>query len=307
MKLTTFVVAVLALFYGTLANAASGVTPWVEMEIDNGLILIDTEVGGIKGRAMLDTGAEIHGINPAFLEKHDLKFKRGRKVKLSGVFGVEDRKSYTKVPVKMFGVEVNLRDPVEMNLGGADDIQLLIGAGFFNEFVVQFDYPNSRMRLYTRDAVDMKKFANIKSKKPSRIGSPMVKVNMNGQKDLWLTMDTGSNGGVLTERLVAEKAGWLEDYPGRAETHYGLNDSEEMWTFNVPEMTFGPFTLENAIVTVPSKGKKLAIFKKQKSLGTMIAHGKSKSQGLLGYDVLKHFVVTVDYKTGKVHIGTPEE
>ncbi|MEM7284167.1 MAG: aspartyl protease family protein [Pseudomonadota bacterium] len=307
MKLTTtFVVSVFCLLTSAIAAAQSGVTPWVDIEIDNGLIFIDCEINGIKGKAMLDTGAEIHGINPAFLKKHDLKFKRGRKVKISGVFGVEDRKSYTKVPVKMFGVEVNLRDPVETNLGESGEVQMLIGAGFFHQFVVQFDYPNSRMRLYTRDAVNMKKYANIKTRKEDRFGAPLVKVNMNDEKDLWLTMDTGSNGGVLTERLIAEKAGWLDDYPGREEVHYGVNDSEQMWTFNVPKMTFGPFDLENAIVTVPAKGKKLELFKKEKSLGTLIAHGDSKSQGLLGFDVLKHFVITIDYRTGKVNINVPE-
>ena len=37
-----------------------------------------------------------------------------------------------------------------------------------------------------------------------------------------------------------------------------------------------------------------------------VRRGKPED-GILGYDVLKHFVLTVDFKDYLLHLGTPEE
>jgi len=81
----------------------------------------------------------------------------------------------------------------------------------------------------------------------------------------------------------------------------GVHSSGDMEYFTVPGIVFGPVELADVLVAIPAPGQSMTLFEKYAPLGTRIARG-GKAKGLLGYDVLKHFVVTIDYKTGYVHI-----
>ncbi len=191
--------------------AAAEVTEWVDIEVNDGQLLVDTEIAGVSGHALLDTGAEINAINRLFLDAENLTFPKGRKVQIAGVNKTSYRNSYPSVPVKIFGTELDFNDLVEIDLG-SPDTQLIIGAGFLKLFIFQFDYPNQRMRMITRDSLDLRKLSNVTSRKDRSGTSPIVKVRLNDEKDIWLMMDTGFNGGILVERSLAKKHGWLDRY-----------------------------------------------------------------------------------------------
>ena len=53
----------------------------------------------------------------------------------------------------------------------------------------------------------------------------------------------------------------------------------------------GPYTLENVIVTVPGAGEKTSV----------------RKEGILGYDVLRHFLITMDWDRQQMHIEVPPE
>ncbi len=282
-------------------SATADVTPWVDIEVNNGLLFVATEVAGIHGHALIDTGAQINAINERFLATTGLSFPKGEKVKISGVYGTAYRNSYRKVPVRIFGTELDFADIIEVDLG-PPEIQLIIGAGFLQQLIFQFDYPNQRMRAITRDSLDLKKLKNVVSRRDTGGGSPIVKVRLNDEKDVWLVIDTGSNGGVLMERSLASKQGWLDRYPAIDSVTVGVNSSGRMQRFKLPFMTFGGFQIENPIVSVPAEGESIELFKPASLTGSRIPRRRGKAQGLLGYDVLRHFVVTIDYTSGYVHI-----
>ena len=71
-------------------------------------------------------------------------------------------------------------------------------------------------------------------------------------------------------------------------------------------MQIGPFTLENVIVTVPGKGQKSNVFDDY-GVGVSRVISHSKSEGILGYDVLKHFIVTIDFKRSLLHMEPPPD
>jgi len=281
-------------------SATAGVTQWVDIDVINGQLLVETEIAGIPGHALIDTGSNLNGINSRFLAATGLSFPKGKKVKISGAFGTSYRNSYREVPVKIFGTEVNFVDLVELNLR-SPETQLTLGAGFLHLFIFQFDYPNRRMRAITRDSLDLKKLKNVESKGNPRGGSPIVKVRLNDEIDVWLIMDTGSSGGILVDRSLAEKQKWLDRYSTIEGFSVGVNSSGRMQRFNLPSMTFGGFEIENPIVSVPVEGETIALFEKETFAGSRLQRPR-KAQGLLGYDVLKHFVVTVDYRGGHVHL-----
>jgi hypothetical protein len=290
-------------------SALAGVSEWVDIKVEDGLLLVDSEVAGIPGYAAIDTGASLNGINENFLTANDLTFPKGRPVEIVGVYGTSRRSNYRDVPVKLFGVDLDFEGLIELNIG-PPGTQLLLGSKFLQQFIFQFDYPNQRMRIITRDSVDLKKVKNVQSKRDPKGGSPIVKVRLNDEKDVWLLMDTGSNGGVLIDRTFAKKQNWLDRYPATDSIAAGVNSQGRMQNFNLPTMTFGPYEIENTIVSVPAEGEDIELFETDLRQFSRIKERRSSSQGLLGYDVLKHFVVTIDYKAGHVHIdagGSPQE
>ena len=291
-----------ALAFVLIPGSAMG---WEPMELVNGHIRIASQIGGHEGYSVIDTGAEINAINSIFLHVNKLDFERGDlKVRVGGVYGEEVRRTYRRIPVKLWGSEIPFVDVVDVNLRDRK-MQMLIGAGFLKNFIFQFDYPNQRMRILPRKAVDMKKSRNVQSRRDPGGGSPLVRVSLDG-KPVWLTLDTGNSGGILVDRSVAATSGWLDKYPRKQTQGFGAVSSGYKETFNMSTLKIGPFEVENPIVSVPEQGETLNMFKRQSTTGTHVRRGRGKSRGLLGFDILKHFVVTIDYKSGLIHLAAPE-
>ena len=288
--------------------AYGGATGWVNIRVANGHLFVETEIAGVPGFSLIDTGAQVNAINGAFLAASNLDFDKGRFVEIAGIFGTERRDTYKEIPVKIFGSTISFHGLVDLDLG-APDIQMVLGASFLERYIFQFDYPNQRLRLITRDSIDLKKVKNIDSKRDRDRGSPLVKVGLGEKIDAWLVMDTGANGGILIDRDLAKRLDWLDDSDRIQGKLSGVHSSGDMEYITVPGIRFGPVELADVLVTIPASGQSVTLFEKYAPLGTRIARG-GKAKGLLGYDVLKHFVVTIDYKTGYVHVhagGKPTE
>ena len=285
--------------------AHAGATRWIDIKVHNGHLLIESEVAGISGYSIIDTGAQLNAINEAFIEAEKLSFKKARSVKIRGVVGESLRSTYREIPVVVFGAPLNFKRLVEIDLG-SPEIQLILGASFIENYVFQLDYPNERLRLITRDSVDLEAIKNVESKKDPEGGSPLVKVGLSEDTDAWLTMDTGATGGILIDRDLAGRLEWIDTFPKLESTVSGVISSGQMEHFNVPGVQLGPFRIERPIVSIPVFGESFELFETRTPLGTRIS-SRSTSKGLLGYNILKHFVVTVDYKAGHVHIYPGEK
>jgi hypothetical protein len=285
--------------------AHAGATEWMDIRIVEGFILVETEVAGVTGFSMIDTGASIEAINANFLEANDLKFKKDRKITLEGVFEKREVSSYREISASVFGSPVVFTRLIELDLG-APDIQLLIGSNFVDNYIFQFDYVNERMRLITRDALDLKAIRNVEAKLDRGNDKLLVRVGLEEDEETWLAMDTGSNGGVLINRSLASRLDWLDNYERVTGTAGGALGSGDMEYFRAPLITVGPFELENVLVAIPVAGGSTELFDNPAETGSRIASRK-RSAGLLGYDVLKHFVVTIDYDRGHVHFYPGEK
>ena len=246
-----FLIVALA-YYGLVPQAAyAGATQWVDIQIIDGRLLVETEIGGQSGFAMIDTGAEMNAINAKFLQAAGLEFEKGRSIKISGVFATELRPSYKLIPVNIFGNTINFEKIVELDFGSSD-IQMILGASFLRNFIFQFDYPNKRMRLITRDSLDMKQIKNVDSKKSRRGGAPLVKVRLTDKIDAWLMMDTGATGGLLLDRDLANQLDWLDTYDITQAKIGGVNAVGDAESFTVPSIGFGPVEIADVRVSVPA-------------------------------------------------------
>jgi hypothetical protein len=242
-------------------NAFSAVTAWTDFTLDNGHVFLPVTIEGIESRVMLDSGAQINSINRAFIGKHDLDLDKGRPVTVKGVYDVERRNAYNNVNVEIFNSDFELDSLVESSLGHHSN-GMLLGAGFFNNFIVQLDYPHRKIRLVTRDSIDMGEVANVRANSQQGSGMPIAQVEINGVA-LWLLVDTGNAGTILINRRAASK------------------------------------------VSFPAEGQKTNLESQYERTGSRI--GGKRVVGLIGYDLLKDFVVTLDYRYGKLHIALPQK
>ena len=296
-------VAVMMVTSLTGFRAHAGVTPWLPFELDGGHIKIAVKVAGFDGYAILDTGAQGNAINSRFIREHEIELDRGGKITVLGVHSKKDSQVYNNVPLQLFGADTELDGVAEMRFA-SPDTAVLLGAPLLSQFIVQIDYPNSRMRLLTRDAVDLAKAENIQFRRQLGYGQPIVEVTVNSDERIWLVLDTGNNGGLSIDRRAAERLGWLE-LPKQSRQASDISRTAEVELFSVPELKFGPYTLENVIATMPAEGETAYLESRGYRDGSAIRD--KKVVGLLGYDVFKHFVLTLDYRGGHLHVGLPEE
>jgi hypothetical protein len=283
--------------------AFGGASKWIEFQLDRGHITIPIKVLGQSGRAVLDSGANINGINSQFVLANKNEFTPSGKVEIAGVFGRSQRSTYNSVPVELYGVNVELDNMVEIR-----DFKslVLLGQDFFAQMVMQIDYPNKRMRMIEHGSINLKKLKNIDMRLNKRIGMPIVKTRLNDEKNIWVLMDTGSTGGLFIERMVAHSAGWLDEYRVEKGLVSGIVETNVVENFHLPEVQFGPFGIKNVSTTVVADGHSVKPISKSASI--VGSHRRSKSvKGIVGYEVLKHFVLTVDYKHGRMHVGLPED
>lgn len=299
------IVGVVATLFSGIAFAS--VSDWYDFDGSGGQVEMEITVDGVSARALLDSGANINGINKRFLAGHTREFSRGSAIEVQGVIDKTRERHVNGVPINIFGADMNIDRLVPLQFGGAD---ILLGVGFFNNFIVQIDYPNERIRLIDRKALDMKKLANVKIKHEDQSELPMLQVDLNDEVKVWLKLDTGNSGGILLDHTVADARGWLEAYtmnPGRLRDATG--DTIDVNVFNLPAMTLGPIELENVLVTVPVLKNTMDV---GSARGEMVHDGSNfrrfqqNAAGVLGYDVLKHFIVTLDYKGKRMHLGLPQ-
>ncbi len=276
---------------------------WVPFENRAGHIYIPVEIFGEPAWALLDSGASMNVVSENFLERHEGKFSTGQPIVVSGVHGERNAHLINNVELNLLGVDFEMDDLMPMR---TDYVDFIIGLSFFNAFIWQIDYPNSRLRIIEHDSLDLKKYANVKLKNARVSQFLKVQVDFDGEYRPWLLLDTGSNGGIFLERSRVEALGWLEKYRSTGGASRGINEEAQVERFTVPLMTFGPYQLENVMVTVPAEGQVTNI----EEIGDDWAWGSrirgNKSEGIAGYDIFKHFVITLDARRSLMHIEVPQ-
>lgn len=276
---------------------------WQSFTLSNGNIVIDIEIDGHAARAILDSGASSHMISSTFVKKYGQDFTKLERIKVKGVYGKKKLQLYSNIPVNLFGTDVQL-DKVLEGLGNGAD--LLLGGAFFQGAIIQIDYPNSRLRRLSQKSVDLKKHANVPMKRARGGRFPAIQVEHNGAK-VWLIFDTGNSGGVLVERGFAIDNDWLNDKTDVTElTSFGLFESSTSQNFFLDSFKIGPYELEHVSVIVPGEDhiNDFGHYMNELATGTKIVRGV-KAKGLIGYDILKHFIVTIDYMKYRVNLYAP--
>jgi hypothetical protein len=174
------------------------------------------------------------------MQKNGLEFSIGTKIKVQGVYDTKTRITYNNVPVNLLDADFSLDNVVESFIGHHSN-QLLLGAGFFSNFVVQLDYPKRKIRLITHDAIDMQKIANVKMQFDQYSRQPIVNVRLNNEKSVWLVPDTGNSGGLMLKRTTAKHFDWLSKFEIKSRISNGINAAGIHQVFHLPVIKIGPY------------------------------------------------------------------
>jgi len=276
-------------------SAFAETTSWVPLEIEKGKIVIPITLNGKPARASLNTHSHRNLISQAFLDTHEGEFAKGQ----NAVVDI--------MRLEVLGTELEIEELLTTDY---KDIDLDIGLPFFEQYVVQIDYPGQRMRFMDHESIDMKKLANVKMRRASGSRLPQVRVKLNGKVKAWLMFSTGGNGPIKYERANAERRGWLEDYAVTQAEYDGVDDSAaNVDLLRLPTMTIGPFELENVLVRVSADDDSNGQSRLRDSHETgfrLQKGGKKKADGSLGFDVLQDFIVTIDLKRNRLSLDIPQ-
>lgn len=279
----------------------AAVSKWVDFTLHNGHVYLPVTIEGIDTHVLLDSGSQINALNKAFIDEHNLELATGAKMRLQGVHGIEDRTTFNNVTVNLFGSEFELDKVAEINLGDKDS-GLLLGAPFFYPYIIQINYPDKKMRLLTRDSVDMNEASNVKSMDNRENRMPIAEIEING-KSFWFLVDTGSSG-IMMERRFASQAGLIDTIEGSGSSR-GVNTTGVQDIANAELVKFGPFEIADVKVSFPAPGETANLESQFSTTGSRIK-GK-RIVGIIGYELFQHFLLTIDYKTGKIHVSLPPE
>ena len=85
----------------------------------------------------------------------------------------------------------------------------------------------------------MAKFKNIEIQSQKGTGMPIVKIGLPDDRHLWMILDTGNAGGMVVERKVASKLGWLSGGDRKSTVSTGVNTTIETESFRIPLLQFG--------------------------------------------------------------------
>ena len=325
-----------------LSALGAGAQEWIATEVRGGLLTFPAVVEGVETTAALNTGAALDSIDAAFAQRIGLTLSGRRQRVTSAYSASRSVASESQLEVELFGGKTVLHDTPALH---HPDTPLLLGAGFLERSVLQIDYPNSRMRILPRTSRDLRKRDNVPMRAaagscqrrmnnlspdmasgandfarealPQRGDAgddtpclPTVQVEFQGGKKVWLLLETGGAGPIVVSRTIAEREGWLDAHRSGSAVGsdvFGTRVAVDLLV--LPSAKIGPFELRDVPVAVPAEGERL--FSGRESAGrvetgTNISRG-ARANGRIGYDVLRHFVVSIDLKRELMQIERPEK
>jgi hypothetical protein len=286
--------AILVLCFSTSVSA--GVTEFVDFNKEDGLVILEGSLFGKKINVMLDTASELNYISMDLVNQ----FVDKTELRLDGYItpkGVDERSridTYSDIPLELFGIKL---PQMKVPTTEAHENTIILGSGFFKQFIMQIDYPKSKIRLLTHDAIDMKQYANVEMSRAKGTVFPAVALDVNGVKT-WVTVDTGDTNPIVLKRSYVNDKGWLTgDLTPKTVT---LDDKQEpMEKINLKQVTFGPFELADIPALVPVENSSSQIGKRSRSK----RDSGRQVRGVMGSQILSNFNIILDYKNYLMYIN----
>ncbi len=281
IKITIFILLI------TYLPVAAKTTEWIPFDLKNGLIILKVKVKGHEIKAMFDTGAHRSMIDKDMAKKIGIRARK--RVTVHGVAGKTTSKAGYKVYVYLMKTKIKLSpvDIFDFQKENKSKFDMILGADYLKKMgVVRIDYKNRKIRF-----VDFKEKKKKEGERiPLHVSSKKIytKAIANKRKKIRLIIDTGNNGSIFLKHKTAYKLG-LTKNPGKASKSMGITKEFDAYSGKLNSLKLGKLELKEINVHFPKKDKKLKF-------------NKSNYDGLLGYDILKNYLVTIDMKKKTMYL-----
>jgi predicted aspartyl protease len=231
----------------------------------------------------IDTGAYISMVTEAFTKERRYATAQSSTHSVDAFGQIKYANYIAHVPSLQIGdATLEKFDAVVVTLPSMQDYGSswagVVGAPVFRNVMVTFDYPHRRLIFEPGASLDPANGKDIFPLKCTPDGRMLVQMKIIGQ-DTWLMIDTGYTGaGLMLSQYQLIGIPWaalpVEGPPVRA---YLSTRPLRVGRMN-GQIPFGMYTLRQPMLAVTEKD----------------------DQAVIGYDVLRHFAVTLDQKNGRV-------
>jgi hypothetical protein len=264
-----------------------------ELFIENGDVFINVKIQGKEYRAALTTSNIGTSISKGLVRELGLTSVENRYQQVISDFGEPTNMRFVReLDIEIFGTVLNAKNVV-MTQGEAPWMSITLRA--FENYLLQLDFPKKRICFFSRDAVDLKELQNVDFDDDAEYGVPIVRVKLNGI-DTWLDFSPGYADSLLVDSVLAKELGLYEQE--RAEGYH----SGDTLPGTVKRLTFGPYELDDVDVRFPKPDVKDNLTTNERSDVTTRIKKGAKSRGRIGMGVLRHFTLTFDLKSERMHI-----
>ena len=271
------IIIALLLFYFPLSAKT---VKWIPFDISNGLIILKVKVKNHEIKAMFDTGAQRSLMDSDTAKKIGLVSKS--RTTIHGIAGKISAKNTYKVYVEVGKVKTKVSPVKILGFQKKDKAKfdMILGADYLKKIgVVNIDYKNKKIS-----------FENLKSKDKKRHKIPLhvssrkiyTKATANNRKKIRLIIDTGNTSAIFLKYKTAYKLGLREDQKTKSKSS-GVTRDFSTYKGKLKSLKIGKLELKDVNTHFPGKDKKLKF-------------NRSNYDGLLGYKILKDFLVTIDMK-----------
>ncbi|MFM1897251.1 MAG: hypothetical protein RLZZ385_2325 [Pseudomonadota bacterium] len=261
----------------------------------DGVVSIAMQAGGRDTVAVLNTNILPFGMSGGLARELGLTVQPvpSRNVLWSAIPGIVGQVS--DVPVHIFDQDLQIEQMYVMELARP---VMLLSLFMFSDFIMQLDLPKSNLCFLNRRAIDLREAANLKVRNNN--GRAAVQVAINQAEPVWLELQLEYPGAIRLNRAAALALGFASPtVAGEPMPTAGLASGQ------ADSLQFGPYELGNIAVVYPSvdepEGTGLPALGRRGGRG-----GGLDIAGSLGYEVLKHFVVTLDMEAERLHVFVPQ-
>ncbi|MEO7715301.1 MAG: aspartyl protease family protein [Capsulimonas sp.] len=257
------------------------------MKISSGLISISAQVNSIPMTFILDSGAELDMLDDGIAKFYGVTAQPSDDTMIiSGTGGqIEAPGRWARIDsLKIGGAELHQSAAVLINFPPQFPAQGILGYNFLHHFVTTIDYQamtvtfrGKAFRVDDATTIPFKLIGNI----------PSVEIDVDGKRGRF-KVDTGNNAAIDINRPFSERNHLFEKYTRHFDTVTGLGLGGEVRSrvVRIQTLTLGTQKIKNLIGHI--------------SLQTKGALTDSKFDGLLGFEVLSRFRVTLDYPSNKI-------
>ena len=268
------------------ANEPRVLTEWVPFVKPNNHILVDVNIKGQKVKAIIDTGANISAISKSVANQLSVKPGKGH-VWVGGMVGDKKMRISRNTAVELPGLFS--RDVNFVMFDNIENIGLILGMDFMFFDVLQFDYVNNRLRFATSNVFSF----NPESAIPMEISANRYFVQASIENiELKMLLDTGNPGKIYIPHGDIEGTSLFNELNNMEKITNdkgGLHEREfSYYKAKTNNFSLGPYVLENVTYGIASEETPL-----------------SNDYSILGYDILKNFIVTMDIKNSNLYLSLP--